>query len=127
MYATSDFALRGAIDTRKCLMGQRRMEIRYCPIPFASCPMLHINRLLLLPNPFRGMGAWRRTMEPQKPGNSPGPGPEVVKTQRVAKERATQRVRCWTVQNKMRDVLGPVSAGAAERILDSANSKEVRA
>ena len=39
-----------------------------------------------LPDPFRGMGTWRKTMEPQKPGNSPGSGPEVVKRQRVAKE-----------------------------------------
>ena len=39
-----------------------------------------------LPDPFRGMGAWRKTMEPQKPGNSPGSGPEVIKRQRVAKE-----------------------------------------
>ena len=39
-----------------------------------------------LPEPFRGMGAWRKTMEPQKPGNSPGSGPEVVQRQRVAKE-----------------------------------------
>ena len=39
-----------------------------------------------LPDPFRGMGAWRNTMEPQKPGNSPGSGPEVVKRPRVAKE-----------------------------------------
>ena len=31
-----------------------------------------------LPDPFRGMGAWRKTIEPQKPGNSPGSGPEVV-------------------------------------------------
>ena len=30
-------------------------------------------------DPFRGMGAWRKTMEPQKPGNSPGSGREVVK------------------------------------------------
>ena len=37
-----------------------------------------------LPDPFRGMGAWRKSMEPQKSGNSPGSGPEVV--QRVAKE-----------------------------------------
>ena len=29
-----------------------------------------------LPNPFRGMGAWRKTMEPQKQGNSPGSGPK---------------------------------------------------
>ena len=39
-----------------------------------------------LPDPFRGMGAWRKTMEPQNPGNSPGSGPEVAERQRVAKE-----------------------------------------
>ena len=37
-----------------------------------------------------------------------------------------RRVRSWTVQNEMRDVLGRVSAGAAERILDSANPREIR-
>ena len=66
-------------------------------------------------------------MEPQKPGNSPGPGPEVVWKQRVAKERMAQRVRSWTVQNEMKDVLGRVSTGAAGRILDSANPDEIRA
>ena len=64
-------------------------------------------------------------MEPQKPGNSPGSEPEVIKRQRVAKERAAQRVRTWTVQNEMRDVLGRVSTGAARRILDSANPGEI--
>ena len=43
-------------------------------------------------------------MEPQKPGYFPGPGPEVVERQRVAKERAAKRVRSWTVQNEMRGV-----------------------
>ena len=71
-------------------------------------------------------GAWRKTMEPQKPGNSPRPGSDVVKRQRVAKERAAQRVRSWTVQDEMRGVLGRVSAGAAGRILDSANHREIR-
>ena len=66
-------------------------------------------------------------MEPQKPSNSPGPGPEVVERQKNAKERATQRVCCWTVQNKMRGVLGRVSAGAAGRIVDSANPREIGA
>ena len=65
-------------------------------------------------------------METQKPGNSPGSGPEVVQRQKVAKDRAVQKVRSWTVQNEMRDVLGRVSAGAAGRILDSDNSREVR-
>ena len=65
-------------------------------------------------------------MEPLKPGNSPGPGPEIVKKQRAAKERAMQRVRNWTVEDEMRGVLGRVSAGAARRILDSANPRERR-
>ena len=29
------------------------------------------------------IGAWQKTMEPQKPGNSPQPGPEIVERQRV--------------------------------------------
>ena len=66
------------------------------------------------------------TMEPQKPGNSQGPGPEVVERQRFAKERAMQRVLSWTVQNEMRGVLGRVSTSAA-RIIDSANSREIKA
>ena len=64
-------------------------------------------------------------MEPQKPGNSPGPGLEVVERQKIAKERAAQKVRNWIVQNEMRGVLGRVSAGAARRILDSANPREI--
>ena len=66
-------------------------------------------------------------MEPQKPENSPGHGTEVVEGQKTAKERATQRVRKWTMQNKMRGVLGRVSASAAGRIFDSANPREIRA
>ena len=49
-------------------------------------------------------------MEPQKPGKSRGPKPEVVK--RVAKERAALRVRSWTVQNEI-GVLGRMPADAA--------------
>ena len=56
-------------------------------------------------------------MVPQKPGNSPGSGPEVVKR---------QKVRSWTMQNEIRDVLGRVSTSAAGRILDSANPREIR-
>ena len=53
------------------------------------------------------------TMEPQKPGNSVGPGPEIAERQRIAKKRAAQRVRSWTVQNEMGGVLGRMTAGAA--------------
>ena len=66
-------------------------------------------------------------MEPRKPGNSAGPGPEVAKRQKTAKKRATQRVRSWTVQNEMRRVLGRVFASAAGRILDSANPRKIGA
>ena len=66
-------------------------------------------------------------MEPQKPGNSPGSEPEVVERHRVAKERAAQGFRSWTVQDEIRGVLGRVFAGAAGRILDSANHREIRA
>ena len=86
-----------------------------------------ITFLLLLPDPFRGMEAWQKTMEPQKPVNSPGLGPRVVGKWRVAKEGAAQRVRSWTVHNEMRGVLGRVSAGAARRILNFVNSREIRA
>ena len=37
-------------------------------------------------------------------GNYPGPGTEVKERQKIAKERATQRVRSWTMQNEMRGV-----------------------
>ena len=71
-----------------------------------------------LPDTFRGMGAWRKTMEPQKPSNSPVSGSEVVERQRVAKEGAAQRVRSWTVQNEMRGVLGRVSTLMSFRLRD---------
>ena len=59
-------------------------------------------------------------------GQLSGPGPEVIERQIVAKKRAAQRVRSCTVQNEVRGVLGRVSAGAAGRILDSANPREMR-
>ena len=83
--------------------------------------------LLLLSDPFQEMGAWRKTMELQKLGNSPEPGPEIVERQRVHKERTVHRVRSWTVQNKIRGVLGRMFAGATGTILDSANPREKRA
>ena len=41
-------------------------------------------------------------MEPQKPGNSPEPRPEVVEKLRVAKERAAQGVRGTSAQGQIR-------------------------
>ena len=42
--------------------------------------------LLLVTLPLPRDGGMAEDMEPQKPGNSPGSGPEVVQRQRVAKE-----------------------------------------
>ena len=66
-------------------------------------------------------------MQPQKPYNSLEPGPEIAKRRGVAKERVAQSARSWTVQNQMGGDLGWMSAGAARRILDSANSSEIGA
>ena len=89
----------------------------------AGCLLL----LLLLPDPFQGMGAWQKTMEPQKLGNSPGSGTEVEERDRESPKSKRRRVRCWTVQNDMRGVLGRVPTGATGRILDSANPRKIRA
>ena len=74
------------------------------------------------PDPFRRIGTWRKTMEPRKPNYSPDLWPEVAESQRVAKEQMAQSVPSWTVQNEMRGVLCRMTAGAACRIFDFANS-----
>ena len=64
---------------------------------------------------------------PQKPRNFSGPGPAVVERQKIAKERAAQRVRCWAVYDEVKGVVGWVSSTAAEKIFDSANPTEIGA
>ena len=44
-------------------------------------------------------------------GKLPRLGSEIVERQRVAEMQVAQRVRCWTVQNEMRGVLGRMTAG----------------
>ena len=81
--------------------------------------------LFLFPDPKNGGMAEDRGAP--KAGQFPGPGPEVLQRQRVAKERAAQRFRNWTMQNEMRSVLGRVSEGTTGRIFDSAYLGEIRA
>ena len=71
------------IDTRVTVLGKVLSQIF---VEFYVVFLLAMLLLLLLPDPFRGMGAWRKTMEPQKPGNPPGPEPKVVGRQTAAKE-----------------------------------------
>ena len=49
-----------------------------------------------------------------------------VWTRGHSETESCQRVHSWTVQNEMRGVLGRVSTGAAGKILNSANLKEIR-
>ena len=70
--------------------------------------------------------ASEKTMESQKPGYSPRPRPEVAERERVAQERAAQKVHSWSVQNERSNVLGRIAASAAGRILNSADSREIR-
>ena len=72
------------------------------------------------------MEASQKTMESQNLGNSPWPKPKVVEGQRVLKKLAAQTVRSWTVQNEIRSILEPMTAGAALRILDFGNPSEIR-
>ena len=46
-------------------------------------------------------------------GNSLRHGPEVAERQRITKERAAQRVHCFTEQNETRGALGWLAAGPA--------------
>ena len=68
--------------------------------------------LMMFLNLFRGMGAWRKTMDSHKLDNFQEPGPEVVERQRVVKKRAAQRVRSWTVKNEMRGGLSRMTTSA---------------
>ena len=80
--------------------------------------------LLLLPDFFLIMRSWRKTRELQKPGNSLGPGPEIVERDRVIKERALQGARNWKVQNEMKVV--PGLDNRSRCMNDSANFREIR-
>ena len=65
-----------------CVFGKPYIRGLFDPVGrIASYIHFGIRCCCWLPDPFRGMGAWRKTMEPQKPGNFPGSGPEVVERQ----------------------------------------------
>ena len=52
---------------------------------------LSLTFVLFFNDSFIGMGAWRKTINPQKLGNFPRYRPEVVYKKGVAKERAAQK------------------------------------
>jgi len=60
---------------------------------------------VLLPDPFRGMGAQRNSTETQKSGHATRPGPEVKNGKNGAKYGAPERLGCGTVKEEVSQIL----------------------
>jgi len=73
--------------------------------------------VVVLPDPFRGMGAWTNSTETQQSSHAPRSGPEIKNGRSSAKDGAPERLRCKTIQEEVRQILQRVSAGAARRTL----------
>ena len=71
----------------------------------------------------RGHDGDRRSLEA---GNFPKLGSEVIDEKRVAKKLAALGIPRSAVQNEMRGILAWMTTGAARRILNSANFREIR-
>jgi len=55
--------------------------------------------VVMLPDPFREMGAWKNSTETRQSGHALRFGPE-VKMEVVPKNGAPERLRCGTIQNE---------------------------
>ena len=79
--------------------------------------------MLLLPDPFHGMGAWQKTKSLRS-----WETPKAWTRGRRESPKSKQRKESVAGQCRMRcGVLGPVSAGAAGKILNSVNPEKIRA
>jgi len=56
--------------------------------------------VVVLPDSFRGMGAWRNSTEIQQSGHVPRSGPE-VKNGSSAKDGVPERFGCGTIQEEV--------------------------
>jgi len=57
--------------------------------------------VVVLLNPFRGMGAWRNSTETQQSGHAPRSGQEVKNGRSCAKDGAPERLRCGKFQKEV--------------------------
>jgi len=69
--------------------------------------------VVVLPVPFRGMGAWRNSTETQQSGHTPRSGPEIKNRRSSAEDGAPERLGYKTVKEDVSQILQRVSAGAA--------------
>jgi len=67
------------------------------------------------------MGVWRNSPETHQSGHAPRSGPE-VKNGSSAKDGASERLRCGTIQEEVSQILQRVSAGAIYRGIFSSQS-----
>jgi len=79
--------------------------------------MVALKKVVVLPDPFRRMGAWMYSTETQQSGHAPRSGPVVKNERSNDKDGAPERLRCGTIQEEASQILQRVSAGAARRIL----------
>jgi len=69
--------------------------------------------MVVLPDPFRGMGAWRNSTKTQQSGYASRSGPEVKNGRSSAEDGASERLGYGTVKEEMSHILQRVSASAA--------------
>jgi len=67
-----------------------------------------MTREVVLPNPFRGMGAWRNSTETQKSGHAPRSRSD-VKNGNSAEDGVPERLGCETVEEEVSYILQRVS------------------
>jgi len=61
--------------------------------------------VVVLPDPFGGMGAWRNSTETQQLGHASRSEPEVKNGRSGAKDSATERLGCETVKEEVSQIL----------------------
>jgi len=66
--------------------------------------------VVVLPDPFRGMEAWRNSTETQQSGHSPS---EDKNGTSGAEDGVPKRLGCETIKEEVSQILQRVSAGAA--------------
>jgi len=90
-----------------------RASLFLLPAPTSFQSFLRPIMVVVLPDPFRGMGAWRNFMETQQSGHAPRSGPEVKNGRSDAEDGAPERLGCGAVKEEVSQILQRVSAGAA--------------
>jgi len=69
--------------------------------------------VVMLPDPFRRMGAWRNSTETQRSVHAPRSGPEVKNGRSSAEDGTQERLGCESVKEEVSQILQRVSASAA--------------